>query len=1279
MRRLLTALLAMVLVASVACHKRGPTGVALTIITVTPGLAIDTFRIRADFQGEPGREDSIALSGRTADPTETVNLTFERRRAGREVSIIVEALRAGESVRTGRTQVTLEKDKLVRADVQLLSCAAPEGPFCDGDELMDCNRDTDSTTRTLCPFGCNVALAQCNECQPDTATCDAGVFVRCDAEGNVLSSEDCTLLAGPCREGTCTDQGCTSTPIPDDTPCDDGLFCTVNTTCFSGACSGGAPNDCDDGNACTYDVCDEKNDVCIPDTLAKDGASCTTGSFCLVEQTCFDGLCGGGKARTCDDGNSCTDDSCNETKRSCEHAGKPDLAACEDGAFCTLGDFCQSGVCQPGPASPCRDANPCTNDSCNEADDTCSFSCLPAGTLCTDSASETTCDGACSATTVICPYGCNSTRNICNECDPNPTRVVTCRADIEYLCNAEFVCNSDGLIVFKSCCSSNQCTCDGLSCLEDVCESASDFSSGGTFTGNTCDDADNIPGDCSPGGQACRSPADGGAPEELFQLTLDDSSSSSVFYNVVLDSTASTTNTALRLSTTCGSETLQVPTAQVCAAPIGRSPERACIDEPGPDALVLCGLPEGQYFGAVDSEAGQCGPFSVDVNITPVSLDSATEAGNISRGGTFTGNTCGLTDLFSFPNTQGISGCTGLGDCSGSACPACDASAATDCRVDSTNSICAYSGAGSPDAVFYLALAVDSGVDISTAGSSFDTVLYITEAGPNGASPPGAVRLCNDDCFAADGASHIQTSLPAGLYYVFLDGAGGACGNYVLHATVSPASTCPNLTCDVPFETCESCPSDCRCQRCGDGIVQAADGEQCDDGGTSSNDGCSAKCVIEKGYKCQGEPSACAESCGDGVIDEALGEECDDGNARDGDGCGSACLIESGFVCNGAPSICSYGTRITHCPSLGIPDNLAAGVSDTIVVTDAFVVGDATVDVDITHTYIGDLVVSLSSPGGSTVTLHNGSGTSAENISGNYDITLTPDGPGTLDDFNGQSSTGSWTLTVSDNAALDLGTLNCWGLNLTPTPSCGNGLCEAPFEDCVSCPADCLCTNCGDGLLQRFEGETCDDMGVSPGDGCDGNCGVEAGFKCTGEPSICMPHCGDGVIDTTLGETCDDGGTQPNDGCSANCTQEPGYLCSGLPSVCVPGIRVESCPSLAIPDNRIQGVTTGINVPLSCTAANVLIEVDITHTWISDLIVEVSSPSNTTVRLHDRSGADADNIVGTYDSSLLPDGPGSMDDFNSETSSGTWTLFASDRVGGDVGAINCWAVIIECQ
>jgi cysteine-rich repeat protein len=74
---------------------------------------------------------------------------------------------------------------------------------------------------------------------------------------------------------------------------------------------------------------------------------------------------------------------------------------------------------------------------------------------------------------------------------------------------------------------------------------------------------------------------------------------------------------------------------------------------------------------------------------------------------------------------------------------------------------------------------------------------------------------------------------------------------------------------------------------CGDGTTDP--GEECDDGGTVDEDGCSSNCVVE--------------FCGDSIRQAGLGEQCDDGNNTDGDGCSATCLTEVVVV----PALSSRG------------------------------------------------------------------------------------------------------------------------------------------------------------------------------------------------------------------------------------------------------------------------------------------------------------------------------------------------------------------------------------
>ena len=85
--------------------------------------------------------------------------------------------------------------------------------------------------------------------------------------------------------------------------------------------------------------------------------------------------------------------------------------------------------------------------------------------------------------------------------------------------------------------------------------------------------------------------------------------------------------------------------------------------------------------------------------------------------------------------------------------------------------------------------------------------------------------------------------------------------------------------------------------------------------------------------------------------------------------------------------------------------------------------------VDITHTWIGDLRIQLVSPGGRAVVLHGQLGGNTDDLLVTYDSTapLSP-----LSALIGQGVEGAWTLRVADLAAVDVGTLNGWKLEIMP-------------------------------------------------------------------------------------------------------------------------------------------------------------------------------------------------------------------------------------------------------
>jgi subtilisin-like proprotein convertase family protein len=119
--------------------------------------------------------------------------------------------------------------------------------------------------------------------------------------------------------------------------------------------------------------------------------------------------------------------------------------------------------------------------------------------------------------------------------------------------------------------------------------------------------------------------------------------------------------------------------------------------------------------------------------------------------------------------------------------------------------------------------------------------------------------------------------------------------------------------------------------------------------------------------------------------------------------------------------------RKSSSPALAIPDNNVGGVRNTIHIDDAGNVASIKVDVDLTHTFIGDLRLTLVAPSGRQVVLHDRNGGSAANIRRSYDPPSTPG----LSALAGDSIQGDWVLWVQDLAAVDRGTLNRWELEIT--------------------------------------------------------------------------------------------------------------------------------------------------------------------------------------------------------------------------------------------------------
>ena len=129
---------------------------------------------------------------------------------------------------------------------------------------------------------------------------------------------------------------------------------------------------------------------------------------------------------------------------------------------------------------------------------------------------------------------------------------------------------------------------------------------------------------------------------------------------------------------------------------------------------------------------------------------------------------------------------------------------------------------------------------------------------------------------------------------------------------------------------------------------------------------------------------------------------------------------------------------------------------------------------------------------------------------------------------------------------------------------------------------------------------------------------------------------------------------------------------------------------LNIPDNSFTGVASVINVPVPVQITDVNVTVNITHTWDSDLVLVLSSPSGTNIFLSYQNGADGDDytntvfddaaatniIAGTapFTGTFQPEEALSV--YNSEFANGDWYLSVFDLANQDVGTIDSWSIEI---
>ena len=378
------------------------------------------------------------------------------------------------------------------------------GGVCDACEGVTCN-DQNVCTRD----SCNPLTGQCDSAPIEDGTdCDfEGLPGRCMGGtcGDAMLCKDVVCDdENPCTLDSCNplNGDCERSPVKDGSDCDaDGLpgictdgFCEAADLCANVAC--------DDGNPCT-------DEACSPQTGACQVVSVADGSFCDYEG--LPGICTGGVCADanlcenvpCEDGNPCTEDSCNPLNGKCINAPVADGALCDyDGlpGLCTGGVCADANLCE---GVSCEDGNPCTDNDCNRLNGECVSSKLADGTVCDFGGLPGLCaNGVCEDAKLCEGKDCN---------DGNPCTADSCQASTGECASTAVADGSScdfgglpGLCTGGVCedaklCEGKDCN-DGNPCTTDSCEAISgDCDNSPVADGSSCD-FDGLPGLCEAGG-----------------------------------------------------------------------------------------------------------------------------------------------------------------------------------------------------------------------------------------------------------------------------------------------------------------------------------------------------------------------------------------------------------------------------------------------------------------------------------------------------------------------------------------------------------------------------------------------------------------------------------------------------------------------------------------------------------------------------------------------------------------------------------------------------------
>jgi M6 family metalloprotease-like protein len=121
--------------------------------------------------------------------------------------------------------------------------------------------------------------------------------------------------------------------------------------------------------------------------------------------------------------------------------------------------------------------------------------------------------------------------------------------------------------------------------------------------------------------------------------------------------------------------------------------------------------------------------------------------------------------------------------------------------------------------------------------------------------------------------------------------------------------------------------------------------------------------------------------------------------------------------------------------------------------------------------------------------------------------------------------------------------------------------------------------------------------------------------------------------------------------------------------------RGEAVPAAMINDNDPQGVSSAIALSEKGKICAMRVSLDITHTYIGDLKVELIAPSGQRALLHNREGGSKDNLIVTFECESKQE----LKAFLGLPSQGDWTLWVADLAKIDIGKLNRWSIELDLE